>query len=290
MMRLRWLYTILIVEQIIASGTFLAAKWALLEFPPLTLAFLRFVIAAGGLYIIHRLWPQRKPIARRDWKSIALLGFLAVVVNQAFFLYGLKFTSPTHAALLYGATPVLVFLMAIPLLGERPTLLKKIGVPVTFAGVIVVIAQRGLEWSSKAWLGDLLILVAVVAWALYTVLGKPLCERYGAVHVTAMSLVAGTVFFVPIGLFTLGGFDAGSISTRGWLSLLYIAIATSVICYTIWFWALERLEATKVSVFNNLQPVITALLSFWLLGEKIGGQLIVGGVLVIIGVVLTERG
>jgi drug/metabolite transporter (DMT)-like permease len=289
-MRLRWIYSILVVEQIIASGTFLAAKWALAEFPPMTLAFLRFLIAACGLYVIHRVWPERKPVARNDWGRIALLGVLAVVVNQAFFLYGLRFTSPTHAALLYGATPVLVFLFAVPLLGEQSTLLKKIGVPVTFLGVVVVVFHRGLEWSTKAWLGDLLILLAVVAWALYTVLGKPLAERYGAVHVTALSLVAGTIFFVPVGVFTIGGFDPGAISARGWWSLLYIAIGTSVVCYTIWFWALERLEATQVSVFNNLQPVITALLSFWLLGERVGGLLIVGGVLVIIGVVLTERG
>jgi len=289
-MRLRWVYTILIVEQVLASGTFLAAKWALLEFPPLTLAFFRFLIAAMGLYVIHLLWPRRRPIARGDWKWIALLGFLAVVVNQAFFLYGLRFTTPTHAALMYGATPVMVFLFAIPLLGERATLLKKIGVPVTVAGVVVVISQRGLIWSAKSWLGDILILLAVVAWGLYTVLGKPLVERYGAVHVTALSLAAGALFFAPVGLLTLGGFHGSAISARGWWSLLYIAIGTSVVCYTIWFWALERLEATKVSVFNNLQPVITPILSFFLMGEQIGPRLLAGGALVILGVVLTERG
>lgn len=289
-MSLAWVYIILIFEQVIASGTFLAAKWALVEFPPLTLAFLRFLIASGGLYIIHRFWPGRRPVDRADWRMFVLLGFLAVVVNQGFFLYGLKFTTPTHAALLYGATPVLVFLFAVPLIGEKPTLLKKVGVPVTFLGVATVIVHAGMEWSLKALFGDLLILLAVVAWALYTVLGKRLVPKYGAIHLTAISIMIGTVLFAPIGLVTFTRFDPDMITMRGWGSLAYIAIGTSVIAYSIWFWALGRLDATKVSVFNNLQPIFTAIMSYFLLGETIGPRLIVGGILVIVGVILTERG
>jgi len=289
-MSLAWVYIILIFEQVIASGTFLAAKWALIEFPPLTLAFLRFLVASGGLFLVHRFWPGRRAIDPKDWRMFILLGFLAVVVNQAFFLYGLKFTTPTHAALLYGATPVLVFLFAIPLIGEKPTLLKKIGVPITFLGVATVIVHAGMEWSIKALLGDILILFAVVAWALYTVLGKRLVAKYGAIHLTATSIIIGTVLFAPIGLVTFTRFDPDTITVRGWSSLAYIAIGTSVIAYSIWFWALGRLEATKVSVFNNLQPIFTAIMSYFLLGETIGPRLIVGGLLVIIGVVLTERG
>lgn len=289
-MSLGWVYVVLILEQVLASGTFLAAKWALAEFPPLTLAFLRFIIASAGLYLIQRFWPGRRAIDRADWKMFMFLGFLAVIANQAFFLYGLKFTTPTHAALLYGATPVLVFLFAIPLIGEKPTLLKKFGVPVTFIGVAIVIIHAGMEWSFKALLGDILILLAVVAWALYTVLGKRLVGKYGAIHLTAMSIIIGTMLFSPIGFLTFTRFDTDLITIRGWNSLAYIAIVTSVICYSIWFWALGRLDATKVSVFNNLQPIFTAIMSYFLLGETIGPRLIVGGILVIVGVVLTERG
>jgi drug/metabolite transporter (DMT)-like permease len=289
-MTLGWVYAILIFEQILASGTFLAAKWALVEFPALNLAFLRFIIASLGLFLVQRFWPGRRPVERGDWKHIFLLGFLAVVLNQAFFLYGLKYTTPTHAALLYGATPVLVFLFAIPLIGEKPTLLKKIGVPVTFLGVAIVITRSGVTWAKDAWLGDLLILLAVASWALYTVLGKKLVNKYGAVHLTAMSIIAGTILFAPIGLVTFTRFDPTSISVRGWSSLAYIAIGTSVIAYSIWFWALGRLDATKVSVFNNIQPIVTAIMSYFLLNEPIGPRLIGGGLLVIVGVVLTERG
>lgn len=289
-MSLGWVYVIIVLEQVLASGTFLAAKWALLDFPPLTLAFLRFLIAACGLYLVRCLWPGRRPIERQDYGKIALLGLLAVVINQGFFLYGLKFTTPTHAALLYGATPVFVYLFAIALIGERRSVKKFFGVLVTVAGVVVIVSRGGIDWSGSSWIGDLLILLAVLAWALYTVLGKPMVAKYGAVHVTAVSLVSGTLMFVPVGVFTLGGFDAAAITARGWWSLLYIAIGTSVIAYTVWFWALGRLEATKVAVFNNLQPVITAILSYLLMGERIGPRLIAGGVMIILGVVLTERG
>jgi len=289
-MTVGWIFIVLVAEQIVASGTFLAAKWALRDFPPLTLGFARFVIAATGLYLVHRVWPRRKPIERSDRKTFALLGFLAVMVNQAAFLYGLRMTTPTHAAIIYGATPVFVYLLAVPLLRERASWIKFSGVVVTFAGVIVLVMGEGLSWEGKAWLGDLLILAATGAWALYTVLGKSMVAKYGAVHTTAISLITGTVFFIPIGVATWGNFDPSVVRMGSWLSLLYIAIGTSVICYTIWFWALGKLEATKVAVFNNFQPVITALLSLWLMHEVIGVRLIAGGVLVIFGVVLTERG
>ena len=289
-MALGWIYIILVFEQTVASGTFIAGKWALLEFPPLTLAFIRVVIAGCGLYLVHRLWPGRKPIERQDWPKFALVGFLAVVVNQATFLYGLRMTTPTHAAIIYGATPVFVFLLAIPLIGERPTWLKFVGVVVTFAGVAVIVAGEGLAWGGQAWIGDLMILVATFAWALCTVLGKPLVAKYGGVHATAISLILGAIFFIPIGLITWGDFQPAVISVRGWSSLLYMALGTSVLAYTIWFWALGKMEATKVAVFNNFQPVITALLALWLMDEAIGVRLIAGGALVIFGVVLTERG
>ena len=289
-LRLRWVYLILIAEQVVASGTFIAAKRALVEFEPLTLAFVRFLIAAAGLFVIHLVWPGRRKIDRSDYGRFALLGLMAVVVNQGFFLYGLRFTTPTHSALLYGATPVFVFLLAIPLIGERPGFLKISGVLVTVIGVVVIVTGHKLSWADKEWLGDILILVAVLAWALYTVLGKPMVAKYGAVHVTAISLIVGTAFFAPVGLLNLGSFHPAAITARGWWSLLYIAIGTSVICYTIWFWGLGRLEATKVAVFNNLQPIVTAVLSYWLMGEELGARLIAGGVLVIFGVILTERG
>lgn len=286
-----WVYIVVIFEQVVASGTFIAAKWALLDFPPLTLAFLRFLVASAGLYLVHRLWPGRRRVERGDWKRIVLLGFLAVFMNQAFFLYGIQYTTPTHAAILYGATPVFVFLLAIPLLGEKPTKRKFAGVLLTFVGVAIIVVQKGLlEFSGKTWLGDLLILSAVVAWALYTVLAKPLVAKYGAVHLNALVLISGTILFIPFGLFTLGGLEAGAVTTRGWLSLLYIAFGTSVVAYTLWFWALGRMEATKLAVFQNLQPVITAFLSFWLIGERFGVQLLVGGAMIILGVILTERG
>lgn len=285
-----WTYFILFAGQTLASGTFLAGKWALIDFPPLTLVMLRSLIAAGGLYVVHLLWPGRKPIARRDWAMLAFLGLLSVVINQAFFLYGLEFTTPTHAALLYGTTPVFVYLLAVPLIKERTSWLKLAGVIATFIGVAVIVTRQSVGWGDKTWLGDILILLAVVAWALNTVLGKPMVAKYGGVHVTAITLIIGALLYIPVGAFTWHHFDITATTTRGWWSLMYMAIGTSVIAYTVWFWALGKMEATKVAVFNNLGPVITALLSYWLMDEHLGPRLLVGGGIVIVGVILTERG
>jgi drug/metabolite transporter (DMT)-like permease len=274
--------------QLLAGGTFPVAKIALESFEPFTLAITRFVVASLALLLIVWSTGRLKRVQKGDWGKLAWLGFLAIPLNQLLFLYGLKFTTPGRSALYYGATPVFVFLLAIWYLKERPTWKKMAGILASFAGVAIIL--RAGRFDSEILFGDLLVILAVIAWAAYTICGKPLLRRYGALTMTAYALGIGTVMYLPLGIYFALSFDFSTVPVEGWLSLGYLAIMTSVVAYTLWYWALARMEASKLAIFQNLQPVIAALLSFFFVGESFGPSFFIGGALVIAGVLITQRG
>jgi drug/metabolite transporter (DMT)-like permease len=282
-------YLVVILGQLLFAATPIFAKIALREFDPFTLGLLRFAIAIVMLNVLllaqgRRIIPQAK-----HWPLLLFLGFVAVPVNQGLFLVGLKYTSPAHSALLYSLTPLIVYLLAIPILKEKPSLRKFAGILTALCGVIIVLLDSQIRRAPNFVLGDLLIFVAVIAWALFTVFGKPLVGQIGSLPAITYTMTVGTLLFVPIGLYPAATFDYGRASALSWFSLLYIAVLVSGVAYPLWYWALRRLEASKLTVFSNCQPILTAALSYFFFAEELTPNFLLGGALVLLGVFVTAR-
>jgi drug/metabolite transporter (DMT)-like permease len=281
----------MLLHSVISAGTYLAAKRALAELSPFEVALARFALA-GAIFaglVLHR----RVRVAPRDLAGLAVLGFVAVPLNQGLFLAGLAWSTPGHAALLYALTPVFVFLLARLRLGERATPLKVAGIAVAFAGTLVVLLGRGalgLEDARRVLLGDLLLLAAVTSWAVFAVGGKVYAERYGTVASTGVAITIGTVLYLPLGLLLSDPAHFRALSAPAWASLGYLVLFTSVAAYLIYYWALARAEASRVAIWSNLQPVLTAALAWALYGERLTAPFLAGGAMVLAGVVMTERG
>jgi drug/metabolite transporter (DMT)-like permease len=281
----------MIVHSALSAGTYLFGKRALEELSPFELAFARFALAA----VVHAvvLWRSRVRIERRDLPGLVALGILAVGVNQPLFLGGLALSTPGHAALLYATTPVFVFLLERLRGRERATQLKVAGIALAFAGTVVVLAGRGVLGVAGArdvLRGDLLLLLAVIAWALYAVGGKSYTAKYGGLVTGSATLVAGTLACAPLGVLFLDAGRIGAMSGAGKASLVYLVVVTSVVAWLIFYWALGRAEASRVAVWANLQPVLTALLAWAMYGEVLTGPFLAGGAMVVAGVLMTERG
>ncbi|MCI0589771.1 MAG: EamA family transporter [Planctomycetes bacterium] len=275
------------LQVFLAAATYLAAKRTLVEIEPWTTATMRFAIAAAAFLALLGLQGWRRP-PREDLRRIALLGILAVPLNQLFFLEGLARSSASHAALIYALTPIGVRVID-HLRGTRTTPLELLGLVSALAGtVLVLLARTGGAFSPEPLLGDAFLLVAMVSWVLYTVLSKPLVERHGALRVSGWTILAGTAVTLPFGASTLLRAPYASFSGLAWFGVLYLALVTSVACYALWGFALGRLRATQVAVFSNLQPPVAALLSWLVLGERISLSLAAGGLLVVGGVLLTQ--
>ena len=127
-----------------ASATHLFAKGAVGAVGALPVALTRFVIASATLWGWQRL-RGAGGIDRRDWPRVALLGFLVVPMNQGFFLFGMVHSTPSHAALLYALTPLVVFLLARGMLRERTPWSALAGIAIAFAGVVLILTERGLK-------------------------------------------------------------------------------------------------------------------------------------------------
>lgn len=290
MVRLRGLklagYAAIITQTLISAVTFLVAKDATHHFTALELAWFRIELS-GLLAGLVALFLRRIP-DKRDWPRIIFLGVTGVAINQTLFLLGLRFSSPLHSALLYAITPILVLIGAVLYLGERLTWKKALGVLLALAGVLLVLLAQGLDLSRGPLQGDLITLVAVFTWSAYTVAGKPLLARYDALTATVWIFLCGALVMLPVGIPVLTHFRPAVPTMRGWLEIGFLSLVTSGVAFTLWYVALQRLQASQVAVFSNLQAPLTALLAWLVMGAVPEHAAIAGGALVLLGVVLVQ--
>lgn len=278
----------LALSQLLSGGTHLVGKGVLGSAGTMTVAVLRFAGAAVTLAPLAWLRPGRSRIERRDVPRLLWLGILSVPLNQGFYLFGLTRTSASHAALLYALTPLVVLLLAGRILREDGFWTKLAGVLVAFLGVVVILLERGLAHEARALAGDLMVLVAVFSWALYTVLSKPLLTRYDPMTVSSVAVVWGSL--IGLGALLLSGraLPLAPVPGAVWGGIAYLVIGTSVIAYPLWMYALRHLEASKVAIATNTQPILTSLLSWLIYREQLTPGFFLGAVLILGGAAWVE--
>ncbi|MCP3104037.1 DMT family transporter [Myxococcus sp. K15C18031901] len=282
-------YAALLLQVLISAGTYLTAKRAMTELPPLSVVLWRFLLSGVVFALMLAFLPGRKLPPREAWGRVVMLGLLAGPVNQVFFFSGLARSTAAHGALLYALTPLGVYLLSLARGQERSSGRTLAGIAIAFVGVVVLLLGRGLADARGSVVGDVLILFAVLAWVAYTTEGKPLVATYGPLHATAWCMVMGSVLMLPFAPFygDVGALLATSGAAKACIG--YLGLLTSVVAYLLWFYALSKVSASKVAIFSNLQPAATAVAAWALLDEALHWEIAVGGALVLAGVRLTQR-
>lgn len=279
---------VLLFQQLLGALTFPISKAGLVHIDAFVFAFYRFLISGVILLALVALNRRTPPIERKDWPRIIGLGLIIIPFNQTLYLLGQSMTAAGHGAVLFATVPIWIYLAAIVHLGERWIWQRGIGIVVAIAGVFMIMSGGAMTIGAEYLLGDLIILIAVIAWAYYTILGKPLVRKYGALRTTAYALVAGSIVYFPFGLYLTLGFDHAAVPLSAWWTVVYVAIGTSVVAYILWYWVLKYLEASRIAVFHNLQPLIaTSVAAFWL-NEPLGWTFFVGGAIALGGVIFAE--
>lgn len=285
------MYFLLLIQQLIASGTHVIGKSLTQDVEPALVLFYRALIVSSAYIIFFSIFKSfYKRIEKQDIKYFFLMGVLNIPLNQFLFLNALERTSAPNVALEYALTPAFVLIIARIFLNERLSKFKTIGVIVAISGTILILSEKGFDFSSDSFLGDIIGLFASFSWALYTIIGRKQTQKYGGVFSTGVSMLTGTILYIPIFFIFGNEVDTSSISNINWLQILYIALMTAGVGYAIWYYALSKLEAGKVAVFNNIQPVFTTLLAIIFLSHIPTLQFAIGGFLIIFGVILTQRG
>lgn len=282
---------IIFLQQLISSSTHIVAKGVTSEVAPALVLLFRASIATAVYFIFLAIRQKNwKRIEPRDWWTVALLGILNIPINQFFFLIGISYTSAPNVSLAYALTPIFVFIIAVIFLKEKVSYLKIIGIAVAVGGAIVLLSEKGFNFSSDSMKGDLFALMASLSWGLYTIVGRNFTRKYGAIYATALAMASGTIFFIPVFFIFDGNLDLSNITILSWGQIFYLGSITSGLGYALWFYALKKMEASKLAVFNNLQPALTALLAFLIFGTQITPYFIAGGTMIVAGVILTQKG
>ena len=259
---------------------FVAIKVGVTEFPPLFFLALRF------LAIALLLVPFVKTPTRRQFGPIAAISIFLGGLNFGLFYIGLGLGSGSLSAIAYQLATPFTVLLAWPLLAERPSLTTSAGVALAFAGVVVLAAGPGLSANA---LPLLLVVAAALAFAVSNVLTK----RYGPFD-PLMLMGWSSLLTVPqvllMSLFLEHGQQASLVTAdeRGWLALAYTIFIGGIVGFGLWFWLIARCSMGRVAPFGLLLPVFALMSSVMFLGDRMTPKLIVGGLVAISGVAMTQ--
>jgi drug/metabolite transporter (DMT)-like permease len=287
------------------SINFIAAKIAVRHLPGITVASFRVVL--GGLamvpaYFLCSRIPafaaavelRRRGFSRGDLWTFLYLGFFGVVINQMCFTTSLGHTSVSHAAVIVGMGPIYTLALAVLFRLEKATWRKATGMGIAFAGVAVLASENGISLHSPSLLGDAIAMSGAVGFATYVVLGKRVAEKYDALTMIAFNHFAGALIILPVALHEIRVLHLVArwreIPWQTWAAVLYMVIFSSVVGYLFYFWLLRYLEASQLSAFTYLLPVVATILGIILLGERGSPMQILGGVLALAGVYWVESG
>lgn len=272
-------------------GSYVALSKPLVAvFPVMLLAWLRFGI--GGLSMLHWLpKPQDEPpLSARTQVLLFLESFLGNFLFSIFMLFGVAMTTAVSAGVIMAAIPAAVALLSRVFLRERIGPRTQLAIACAALGIALLAWSRdaGTPGVSHphAWLGNLLVVGAVLCEAAYAVIGKALIGRLGPRRITAVINLWGFVLMTPFGLWAAWGFDFGAVVPGLWALLLFYSLAASV--WTVWLWmtGLRHVPAAQGGVFTVMLPVSAALVGVFVLGERMGGLQATALALALAGVLL----
>jgi drug/metabolite transporter (DMT)-like permease len=216
------------------------------------------------------------------------LGLVGIAINQMLFVSGMALTTVAHAAITIGLTPMVVLMLAAAIGQERLSAARMAGMAVALAGVAVLqLAPDNAKGASL--LGDVLVFSGGFLFALFTVHSKAQATRIDGITLNTFAYVSGAAALLPVTVWLSLGHPFERVTGAAWLSLVYMAVGPSVVCYLIFYHALSHISASRVSAFAYLQPLIATVIAVPTLGEYPSGALLAGGILVLSGVCMAER-
>jgi drug/metabolite transporter (DMT)-like permease len=271
------------------SFNYVAGKVALRHLDGLTLAAFRIELAAAVLVPIYFFRRGRAVLSTQDIWTLSYLGWL-LCLNQVFFTVGLAYTTSGHSSMILAIGPILVLLLARVMKLEALTLAKILGMALAFTGAVLLAVENGLDLRRSPTLsGDLLTLAGTTSFTFYAVLGKKVAKNYDSISMTAVNFFAGAAVLLPVAIWRGERLDWSSVGWDAWIGLIYMGAISSVAAYTLFYWALRYMEASRVSAVNYFQPLGAILVAGIFLGEIPTRHLMLGGALILLGVYMAER-
>ena len=286
-------YIEVIFAVVIWGATFIATKIALQEASPATIVWIRFAI---GVVILGITTASRKQLAlpeTSDLAYLALLGFLGVTFHQWLQATGLQTAQATTTAWIVATTPVFIAILGWLILKEKMGWMRVSGIAIAALGVLLIVSKgdlKALFAGNEGTLGDLLIFISAINWAVYTILSRRELGRHPAARMMFYVMLFGWLFAnIWIFGFGPGVSEIGSLTSRGWNAILMLGIFGSGLAYIAWYDALQAIPASQLGAFLNIEPLVTTALATYMINEPITVITLIGGAITIFGVWLVNR-
>jgi drug/metabolite transporter (DMT)-like permease len=275
---------LLLLMALIWGFNFAVLKYGTQVLEPLAYNGARMIV--GALVMLAIVLSQRDKLPTpREIGTLMLLGVLGHGVYQAFFIQGLARTRAGTASLVIAASPAVIAIVGRLFITRRQVM----GIAVSISGVLlVIVGSATVGGGESSVIGDLLILVSVVAWAFYTMWLRPFTHRIDGVQIAAWTLAGGTIPMAMLAAPAMLRANWGAITPLTVGAILYSGLMALGVAYLFWYRGVRVIGPTRTAMFSNLQPIVAVAVSWPLLGEVPTMFQSVGAVGVVVGVLLTR--
>lgn len=282
---------IMVIATLFFSGAFIAGKFSIAEFPVASLTFFRFGIAGVALFIVLIVQGRNLFIPKKEIPVVFLLSLLGMVGYHIFFFSALKYTSTINTSLIAATNPVFTTIFATIFLKEKVNTTTILGVIFSFIGVLFLITNGNISilQSMSFNLGDLLMLCAILCFSTYFIVLKDVLKRINPFTLTAYVFIFCAILLLPFVIYENPMSYLPQTTSKGWISLLYMSIFSSVFAYLIQQISVQRIGPVKTSLYINLTPVFSMILAWLILGESITDEKVIATAIILTGVIITIK-
>lgn len=281
----------LIIVAVIWALNFSIVKIALEELDPFSFNALRYVIAGALLVGVTLKRGFTLKVKREHFWPLLWIGLIGNLVYQLLFIIGLNYTYAANAAVMLGSIPIWVALFSHFFTSEKLTPPKMLGILLAFIGVIFIViwGKNEISFASDSFKGDIITLLAAIAWATYTILSKKYLKFYNSTQYSGFMSMIGAIALILVGIPSMIHLDWSGISYAGYGGIIYSGLLSVGIAYLIWNNGIVKIGAVKTAAYQNLVPILGLLFGVILLGEPLTLFQYIGSSLVILGIILTRK-
>lgn len=286
-------YLLLVIATFFWGGNFVIGRAVSDQIPPYTLSFLRWLLALCILFPFT--W--KKMIAeyhawKRELPIIIILSLTGIIGFNTLLYVALQYTTSINASFMNSSTPILISVLSVWLLREGLERQQVIGTVLSFAGVLFIVSKGDLHTlqSLSFNLGDIIMILAVLTWALYSVLMKKHGPRLPGGSTFVLSILIGVMMLFPLSFWELH-YTHSSIQWTAYSisAILYVGVLASLVAFYSWNSAVLRIGPAKAANYLNLIPVFAATFAILFINEEMAWYQLVGGASVIIGVAMSTK-
>lgn len=284
----------LTLAQLTIGANIVISKYLIAYFPIMLILSMRFFLGTLMLWAVVRLKYEKIPqkqngdkFTPKDWLLIFIQALCGGFLFNVLMIYGLRYTSAIAAGIISSATPAVIVILSALFLKEAFKKQNCLAILIVILGLIVLSLGSGKHATEPMLLlGNMLVLLAVIPEAVFTVLAKSYSTQIKPLLIAFITNAFNTILFIPFAIVDLQHFNFGNTSSFQWFLLVSLALMSSVLFYVFWYQGLAKTTASVAALFTAIMPVSVAILSYLFLSELLNWHHYVGMFCVVLSIMI----